>query len=376
MVVGDVLPLGEAIASLLRAPLEELLLSAVSDAADSLSVSQALRSVEEYILGAGDTPAGACWFVLELFLDHGAGKRRGRRHRQISALLGWLCTHPRIGRVAALELARCFQTCAARQARLLLSAALALQEALPARRAARCAWDPLMVVQLLRSLLSVCAASSSQGRPPSVLEAAAADAAVGCFSEVCRRAMRDDTVSARPWVCALCCCARDAQRLLHCVRDWRRVQLTFVTVVDEISAGLLAHVVSPRSANVGGEVEERVTRETSSLSAEGEHGRQAHDVPLHSLDIEMATAEEAAQLSAQIAEEGAEAASTGEEGAASAESRLRVHTHGALWLRCAPLLCSEAEPPSRTKLHAKVCAAMVAHREPSALHLPTCYLLL
>ena len=209
-------------------------LSAASDATDTLSASQALRSVED-LLQADDTP----------FLDHGAGKRRGSQHQQIGALLGWLFSHPRCGCTAALELGRCYHTGAMQQTRLLLSAALALQEALPLRHGARRAWTPLVVGQLLRSLLSLCATSrdtaSSQGtkaglhpcwRPLRLMPPSAASP--NCADERCETTLCPHGRGPARWVAV---CATVSVSLPAC-GDGDDRHLSFMTVADEIDAGL------------------------------------------------------------------------------------------------------------------------------------------
>ena len=243
--------LGLAVTTLLHAQREELLLVTSSDVPDVGSATAlALFDVEAF-LGkqapveevAMAAAASAHHHVLSLFLEFGAGKKRGaRQHQQTATLLRWLLGHGAFGIAAGAELANGI-LCApeANLSRLKLSAVSALIEALPLRRDTRCVWAPDTVVALLRATLRVCAelpasaaaATISARAAPTNLMVACADAAVACLAELCRRSLtpaRDE-----PWTSALLGCTADAQRLVSCLRAWRPSHGLFATAATEVS---------------------------------------------------------------------------------------------------------------------------------------------
>ena len=234
------LPLGHAVATLLHAPRESLLLALGSDDVPDMVESRALHDVERFLLDQQQDATAASTstrHVLSLFLEFGAGRRRGNRHQQIAMLVRWMLGHGTFGGAATTELSTGILR-AHDCSRLKLAAALALLEALPLQRAARCVWSPCTVVELLRATLSAC---DEGAVAPSNVMVACADAAVACLTELCRRATMS-SVGVRgashgdnkPWVHALLDCTADAHRLLHVLGAWRRSQRLFGVAISEL----------------------------------------------------------------------------------------------------------------------------------------------
>ena len=234
------LPLGHAVATLLHAPRESLLLALGSDDVPDMVESRALHDVERFLLDQQQDATAASTstrHVLSLFLEFGAGRRRGNRHQQIAMLVRWMLGHGTFGGAATTELSTGILR-AHDCSRLKLASALALLEALPLQRAARCVWSPCTVVELLRATLSAC---DEGAVAPSNVMVACADAAVACLTELCRRATMS-SVGVRgashgdnkQGVSALLDCTAEAHRLLHVLGAWRRSQRLFGVAIAEL----------------------------------------------------------------------------------------------------------------------------------------------
>ena len=196
--------------------------------APNLPACVALASVASF-LGEADSEA-RCERIVELLLDDCARRHGSSRRKRIGLLLRWLLTHPELSSSASAAIVACLNGEASLN-RLKLAAAWTLQASSAARSTSGLPdWPPRVLVQLVRAL-----GASSRTPTPTKLSAAAADATVSTFSEICHCATR---ASGEEWHSAMRQCATDARALLGSLAVWRRGQLAFVTATEELSRAL------------------------------------------------------------------------------------------------------------------------------------------